>query len=158
MVDNYLSVLEQSLIKKIEVLNCIQDYNAREHMLFSSENISFSVFDSYVDEKEKLIRQVISLDEGFENLYASVAAELKDNKEHYREQIQRLQSLVNQVTELSVAIQIQETRNKKLVEKYFSKEKSEIGQNRRTSKVAYDYYKNMSGSSVVSPQFMDKKK
>ena len=57
-----------------------------------------------------------------------------------------------------MAIQAQEARNKKLIEDYFRKEREGIRVGRKSSKAAINYYKNMSGSSVVMPLFMDDKK
>lgn len=158
MVDNYLNVLEESLMKKIDALNSVQEYNNRQQKLFQSEITDITVFDSYVEEKEQLIEQINKLDEGFENLYDAVAEELQNNRDKYKPQIRRLQELVRKVTDMSISVQAQEARNKKLIEDYFSRERSSICQNRKTSKAAYDYYKNMNNSSVVPPQFMDRKK
>ena len=80
------------------------------------------------------------------------------NREKYGQQIKELQKLVTEVTDASVAVQAQEARNKKLIEDFFQREREGIGMNRRTSKAAINYYKNMSKSAVVLPQFMDSKK
>lgn len=158
MIGNYLNVLEDSMQKKVQVLTEIQEFNNRQQELFQAENVDMSMFDSYVEEKGRLIEKVTALDEGFESLYAGVAEELRENREQYREQILRLQELVSRVTEMSVAIRAQEARNKKLVEQYFASQRSSICKGRRYSKAAYDYYKNMNSSAAVPPQFMDKKK
>ncbi len=105
-----------------------------------------------------MIERLTSLDNGFERLYQKVAEELKENRQIYAEQIKNLQKLITEVTDASVAIQAQEARNKKLIEDYFRKERDGICMNRKTSKAAIGYYKNMSKSAVVLPQFMDSKK
>jgi 5'-3' exonuclease len=110
-----------------------------------------------VAEKEVLIEKLNSLDNGFERLYEKVAEELKENREQYAKQIKALQKLVTEVTDASVAIQAQEARNKKLIEEFFRKERDGIRMNRKTTRAALDYYKNMSKSAVVMPQFMDNK-
>lgn len=158
MKESYLDVLEQSLVEKIKVLDKIQDYNVRQEALFKSESPELSQFDSYVEEKGQLIEQLTKLDEGFEILYASLAEELKDNRQKYAVQIKRLQDLVAQVVEKGVAVEAQEQRNKKLVEEYFAREHTGIRKGRLSSKAAYDYYKTMNKSNVVPPQFMDSKK
>lgn len=158
MTENYLDILEESLNKKIEVLTDIQQYNNRQEEVFRAAVVDLTVFDEYVEEKSGLIERVKALDEGFEQLYASVAEELKNNREQYKVQIGRLQELVAQVTEMSMSIQAQEARNKQLVEEYFARERSGIKQGRRSSKAAYDYYKNMNKTAVVQPQFLDSKK
>lgn len=158
MTGNYLTLLEESLQKKLQVMDRIQAYNLKQQEIFRAEEVDISKFDDYVAEKGELIEQVTALDKGFESLYRKVAKELEGNRELYADQIRRLQELVTKVTEQSVAIQAQEARNKKLVEDFFRREKEGIRKGRQTSKAAYDYYKNMSRSAVVMPQFMDSKK
>ncbi len=99
-----------------------------------------------------------ALDSGFEKLYAKVSEELGSNREQYGAQIKRLQRLVAEVTEQSMSIQAQEARNKKLVEDFFKKEREGICMGRKTSQAALGYYRTMSKTSVVAPQFMDSKK
>ena len=158
MMESYLDALEQSLIEKLAVLDKIRDYNSRQEELFKSGNPELSQFDSYVEEKGQLIEELTRLDEGFETVYASVAQELKENREKHREQIKRLQELITQVTEKGISVQAQEQRNKKLIEEYFAKQRSGIRQGRKSSKAAYDYYRTMNKATVVPPQFMDSKK
>lgn len=157
MTENYLSVLEESLQKKLQVMEKIQAYNLRQEEIFRSEQVELAKFDEYVEEKGALIDQLTALDNGFETLYRKVAEELSENRERYAEQIRRLQALVTRVTEESVAIQAQEARNKKLIEDYFRRERIHIGQSRRNSKAAYDYYKNMSRTGMNQSQFLDNK-
>jgi len=157
MTGNYLTLLEESLRKKLQVMDEIQEYNLRQQKIFQSGDVDMDEFDGYVEEKGKLIDKVTALDNGFESLYRRVAGELEGNRERYGDQIKRLQELVAKVTEQSVAIQTQEARNKKLVEDFFRSRKAEIRRGRKSSKAAYDYYKNMNRSAVVMPQVLDSK-
>lgn len=156
-MDSYLKILEDSLLKKIRVLDDIAAYNEEQRKIFSEGNADIDKFDEYMDKKEELINALSRLDEGFETLYERVAEQLKDNKVLYARQIKRLQQLVKEITDKSVSIQAQEARNKTLIEEYFAKERLNLRNNRRTSKAAYDYYKSMSGISSAQPQFMDSK-
>lgn len=158
MTQNYLTLLEESLQQKLQVMDEIQQYNLRQQEIFQADEVDIDRFDEYVQEKGNLIDKLNSLDNGFESLYNKVAKELADNRDAYKDQIKRLQELVTQVTETSVTIQAQEARNKKLIEDFFQKTRESIRSGRKSSKAAYDYYKNMSKSSVVMPQFMDSKK
>ena len=158
MTENYLVILEESLRRKLQVLEDIQAYNQRQQEIFQADNVYLDQFDSYVDEKGVLIERLNSLDNGFERLYANVAQELSGNREKYGDQIKRLQGLVSKVTEAGIAVQAQEARNKKLIEEYFRRQREGIREGRKSSKAAFDYYKNMSKSSVVMPQIMDQKK
>ena len=158
MTENYLVILEESLRRKLQVLEDIQAYNQRQQEIFQADNVDLDQFDSYVDEKGVLIERLNSLDNGFERLYANVAQELSGNREKYGDQIKRLQGLVSKVTEAGIAVQAQEARNKKLIEEYFRRQREGIREGRKSSKAAFDYSKTMSKSSVVMPQIMDQKK
>lgn len=156
-MENYLNVLEDSLHKKIQVLGRIQDYNARQQEIFQSDTVNMEEFDQYVEEKGGLVEELERLDSGFEALYANLAEQLKADRTRYAEQIRTLQGLIKRVTDMGVAVQAQEARNKKLIEDYFRRSREDLAQDRKTSKAAYDYYKNMSNTNFVPPQFMDSK-
>ena len=156
-MENHLTILSESLDKKISVLEEIQAYNRRQEEAFTRETPDMDSFDQALEEKEDLIQRIEKLDEGFEILYERIAEQLQGNKAMYASQIKELQAKIQKITDLSTAIQAQEARNKKLIEEYFAKARAGIKQNRQGSKAAYDYYKNMSGAVFNSPQFMDSK-
>lgn len=157
MTESYLKVLEDSLEKKLQIMQRLQEYSTEQQKIFQAPAVELEKFDEYVDKKDKLIEELTALDNGFETLYRNVSRELEGNREKYGPQIKRLQELVTRVTEESVAIQAQEARNKKLVEDYFRRERASLAQNRKTSKAAFDYYRNMSNTNVPSSQFLDNK-
>ena len=158
MLNNYLNILEDSLKKKIEILERIDEVNRVQSDLLKGEQADLENFDRCVDEKDLYIKELEKLDEGFDTLYEKIKQELLGNKAQYADQIKRLQKLITEITDRSVSIQAQESRNKALVEKYFAEQRKELGQVRKSSKAAYGYYQNMSKSNTVPPQFMDKKK
>ena len=157
-MENSLTILSESLDKKLEILQKVQEYNKRQEKAFSEETISLDDFDAAIEEKGKLIDEINRLDAGFETLYEKLADELKNNRERYAAQIRELQQKVTAVTDLSVTVQAQEARNKQLVEQYFAKRRAGIKEGRTSSKAAYNYYKNLSTANAVPPQFMDSKK
>lgn len=158
MTENYLDILEDSLKQKAVILQNIADCCSKQEALLKQEKFSVEDFDSLVDQKDVLIKQLEKIDEGFDIVYARIKTQIADNKEMYKTQIAGLQQLISLVTEKSVSIQAQEQRNKTMVEQYFSKTRKEMRQGIRSSKAAFDYYKNMSNSNMVSPQFLDQKK
>ena len=135
---------------RVQLNICYQNENLKE--------VYKELFDDAVEEKQRLIDEVVHLDEGFEIMYEKLARELEGNRERYAAQIRELQKKVSRVTELSVTVQAQEARNKKLIESYFARERAGIGQRRKNAKSAYDYYKSMSGAGYVAPQMYDNKK
>jgi len=158
-MESQLNILSESLDKKLQVLRKIQEYNVRQERAFQQEEADLDSFDEAVAEKDRLIEELSRLDDGFELLYARLSEELEGNRERYAVQIRELQRKVTEVTDLSVSIQAQEVRNKKLVEEYFAKARKNIAQSRKNSKAAYDYYKSMSASTARQAQshYMDSK-
>ena len=157
-MENRLNILSESLDQKLLVLREIMAYNEKQEQAFRSEAVDLESFDEAVEEKGRLIEKLSRLDDGFETLYAQLSEELKQNRQQYAEQIKELQTKVAEVTELSVSVQAQEARNKKLVEEYFRKARTGLGQSRRSSRAAYDYYKNMSGADYPTNREMDSRK
>ena len=156
-MENRLTILSESLDRKIQILEQIQKFNELQAEAFSRDNADLEEFDRGFEEKDKLINEMIRLDDGFDALYEEIAKELKDNRLKYAAQIKRLQQKIEKVTELSVSIQTQEQRNKKLAEDYFTRARNGIRQNRQTSRAAYDYYRNMSGTAYSTSRIMDNK-
>lgn len=158
MIDNYLTLLAESLEKKLNILNQMMAISSRQSEIMSSEGVAVDEFDACVDEKDALVRELTLLDDGFEQLYDRIKEELLTHKDLYGNQIKKLQVLIAELTEKSCTLQAQEARNKTLVEKYFARERDALKSGRKTSKAALDYYQSMNRSAVVPPQFMDKKK
>ena len=157
-MESQLTILSESLDRKLEVLQKIQEYNKHQEEIFSAQNVDISQFDAAVEEKQRLIDEVVRLDDGLKSMYAKTwQRNWEGNRQHYAAQIRELQTKVAKVTELSVSVQAQEARNKKLVENYFARERAGIGQRRKSAKSAFDYYKSMSGAGYVPPQMYDNK-
>lgn len=154
---NYLNILEESLRKKLGVLDKIQLYNEKQYECFSAEMIDMAGFDEAIEDKGKLIEELAKLDEGFETLYANIADQLQKEKAKHSLQIKILQDLIRQVTEKSVSIQAQEARNKALIEAYFAKEKKQIREGRVSSKAAYGYYKSLDKAALEASRAFDLK-
>lgn len=156
MMENYLEILADSLRKKLAVLDEIMEYNKAQEKLMKQEKVSMDELDANMELKDGLIQKLADLDEGFEALYERIKEQLLTDKDAYKTQIKSLQELIARITEKSVSIQAQEARNKKLLEGYFARERSQLRQSRQVSKAAYGYYKSMSNG--VSSQLMDQKK
>lgn len=158
MIGNYLQLLIESLEKKLNILEILQDYSNRQADILKSPDVSLERYDECVDEKDRLVRELAKLDDGFEKLYDNIKEELLTNKKQYQIQIATLQELISKLTEKNCNLQAQEERNKTLLDNYFQNERKALRGGRKASKAALDYYQSMSGSKVVQPQFLDKKK
>ena len=108
MIENYLGILEESLEKKVLVLDEIEDYTAKQERLLKQEKVSMEELDANMEQKDGLIQKLTALDDGFETLYERVKEQLSTNKDAYKNQIKRIQELITKVTEKSVSIQAKE--------------------------------------------------
>lgn len=147
-----LSILQESLVAKRQVLLEIQEYNRKQEEVFSSDEVDMSLFDEAIEEKGRLIERLTQLDDGFEVMYQKLARELENNREKYAEQIRMLQQQIKEITDLGVSIQAQEARNKALIESYFSRERKNMRKSLQNSAKAFNFYKNMSGLNAVNNQ------
>lgn len=158
MSEQYLTILQESLKKKIDVLDEIIRISKTQAEILSKEPVAYEEFDRCVDDKDVCIEQIDSLDKGFESLYQKVKQELADNRPKYGAWIKGCQKLITEVTEKSVEIQALEARNKQTIEEIMRKERRGFRQGKRSVEVARSYYRNMNLTSVVPPQYMDQKK
>lgn len=157
-MDNYLSVLEDSLKKKLQILDELMDYTMQQQELVQAEELDYEAFDGLVDQKDVLVQKIEELDQGFETVYDRIKEQLLDNKEQYAAQIRTLQTLIGELTDKSVKLQTMEQRNKATVEQQFRRSREKIRQGRQNKQAALNYYKNMNNANYVPPQFLDDKK
>ena len=158
MMNSYLQILQDSLIKKYEVLCKIEEKSLEQSNMLKSQNVDLAQVDLNMDEKAALIEEVLSLDNGFESIYEKIRTQLLPNKEQYKSQIVTLQKLIEKVTEKNASIQAIEARNKAQMDMFFSNQKRELKSKRNAMSVARDYYQSMNKVKNVSPQFLDQKK
>ncbi|MBO4908049.1 MAG: flagellar protein FliT [Lachnospiraceae bacterium] len=158
-MEDYLQLLEESLVKKIRVLDKIEEFDLKQKDALSSEESTpdFDKFDLYIEEKGKLIDELNSLDDGFEALYERVADTLKGNIPGNASRIRKLQELIREITDKSVEIQKQEAENKALVEKYFRNARGDIGKGRNSLNAAYSYFQAQRGMGAADSLYVDSK-
>ena len=158
MVSASLDMLEESLVKKLEVMRKIEGENIKQKdILSNTSDETLYLFDQTLDRKGEYIDQLSSLDDGFQTLFDNVKKEIGDHKELYAEQIKRMQGLIHDITDLSASLEAQERRNKKLAEDFFSIQRQDMNHSRSSSAAAFNYYQTMNNFKNIPPQFMDKK-
>ena len=158
MESTYVNIMIQSLHKKVKVLEEIKSLNQLQKALLEDEKASVDEFDKTVEDKSACIKQLEQLDDGFETLFAKVKEVLNSDKDAYADRIRTMQDLIRQITDLSMELQAQESRNKDLMTRKFVSIKERAKVVRTNTKVANQYYKNMMNLHYVDPQFMDNKK
>ena len=76
-----LSLLEQSLEKKLLLLDGILEKSRDQEVLLKDEELDPDQFEQNVEEKAALVEQLIELDAGFEQVYARIKEDLPKQKE-----------------------------------------------------------------------------
>jgi flagellar biosynthesis/type III secretory pathway chaperone len=158
MISASLDMLQESLVKKLDILEKLEEENEIQKEILSSPDVDREAdFDSVVDRKAGLIDQLELLDDGFQTLFDKVKAEVNENKELYKDKIKVMQDLIQQITAKSASIEASERRNKRLAEKYFSTLRQSLNTSRQTSAAAFNYYRTMNNFRDIPPQFLDNK-
>lgn len=156
-MDTYLDMLQDSLKKKLDILNKIMEHQKKESDMLK-DNMDAEVFDKSINDKVALAESIDSLDDGFEKVYDRIRQEMISNKEKYAVQIRKLQDLIAEISEKNVLIQAEENRIRLEVDNYAKRESQALRQRRDNGKAARSYYNNMKKLNYVGSQFMDKKK
>ena len=156
MTHIYMDMMEDSLRKKIEVMQKIEKLNLRQmEILEDQQHMDSDGFDDCVRQKGDLIDELTILNDGFDSLFAKVGEEIEGHKEDYKEQIQRMQALIREITDLSNTLEVEERKNKNLADYYFSSLRKEMKSGRQTAAAALNYHNIMNKAENVAPQFFD---
>lgn len=157
MAESYISIMESSLDKKIEILDRLIEANAVQRTIIETEEFDDEAFDSNVNYKSSLIDKLTELDNGFQMLYDNVKKELDLGRYRYAEEIKRLQEKIRIITEKSSKIQVAENENKLLIENKFTNLKKQVTVAKRNQQVASSYYNTMNKITSEPVLFESKK-
>ena len=157
MIEDYIGILQDSLEKKIDLLNKIIVRNEQQRQLFESDKTTPDELDNNIEVKGRLVDQIIELDDGFEQLFSRVQEELLEERDRYRDRIALMQESIRRITELTAKVESQEQRNRTLAVSFFSGKKSAARQIRKGAAAVSRYYQGMMRSNVINPQILDTK-
>lgn len=157
-MDTYLDMLQDSLKKKLEILDKIMEYQRQESDMLKDESMDMEAFDKNINEKVALAESLDSLDDGFEKVYDRIREEMISHKANYANQIRAMQNMIGEIGEKNLLIQAEENRIKLEVNNYAKRASAALRQRRDNGKAARSYYNNMRKLNYVGSQFMDKKK
>ncbi len=105
---NYITILVDSLNKKIKLLEYILVENKRQQLSVSSEKMDEELFEETMAKKEDYINQINEIDQGFETVYHHVQEELSVNAGQYKDEISELKELISVITQKSMEVQLSE--------------------------------------------------
>jgi len=153
----YLDALEQSMKKKLSLLDRILEKSREQAELLKDEDLTPEEFDRNTTEKAELVEELESCDRGFDEVYEHIRSEIGEKRAQYRNEIKRLQELIREVTARSTSIQAEEARNKEAAIKRFARIRKQIREANSSAQAVNRYYQNMMKINYVDPQFMDDK-
>lgn len=155
----YINILIDTLNKKLHILKTIMDETLIQKELLDKTQLDMEKYESSFAVKDEMIKNLLELDQGFDSLYDRIKEDITNNKDKYKEDIINLQALIQELTDISVKIQMFEKKNKIKMELYFSNQKSEIKRKKIINRTALGYYKNMTDQHQEGQSyFIDKKK
>jgi flagellar biosynthesis/type III secretory pathway chaperone len=155
----YVTALQDSLQKKLEVLKDILKLSREQGTILGSESPDMERFDEILREKEGLIDAMNALDRGFDSLFAKVRDTLKESRYEYQSQIVEMQNLIRSITDTGLQIEGAEHRNKDAFTRYVSKARGDIKDFHINNRTAASYHQNMANQHRSwQSYFVDQKK
>lgn len=155
----YIKMLEESLITKVELLKQLQGLNQEQKNILEDPDSTPDELDENVDKKSAVIDRLDKMDEGFQSLYDKVKEELDSNRDAYTEEIKNMQESITLITDLSADVQAKEMQNKELAKAKFSYIRSQIRETKHGQKAVASYYASMmNNTGYEDSQFWDQKK
>ncbi len=158
MEAEYISIMIQSLEKKLRVLEQIRRLNDLQKRQLKDPNLDPDDFEENINSKGELIEQLNLLDSGFERVYERVREELNNDRSKYAPQIARMQELIRKIMACGNEIGAQEERNKQQAQAKFDDVRKQVKNVRDSQKAVRQYYSSMMKNTENSPQFIDNKK
>lgn len=161
MLNNYLQILEDSLDKKIIILDQIKEHeDAIDEQLKKEDQTpeDLDAIDKLIDTKTECADELEKLDEGFQSVYDHIREELLPNKDEYKDQIQSIQSKIRIVMDKSTSIQAREERQKKAIENSIFKNRTATANSRRSVRALKGYIQQ--GQTILGAEsnYLDTKK
>lgn len=154
-----IDLMIESLEKKKLFLEDILRYTKEQTELLKAEELDLRSFNNIMKNKQVRIDKLLQIDQGFESLYGRIKATLTAQPDIYREAIKKMQQLIKETTDLGVAVQVQEERNKVQFDVKSKNVKGEV-KAFRTHKSAMSKYQNNYNKQQKAdqPHFFDSKK
>ena len=158
MSDTYISMMIESLEKKLKLLDRAIEIDKEQEELITQEDPDTKALDANIDAKGALVDELNTLDLGFENMYAKVREELINNKDAHKDEIRTLQQFIRKITEKVAEVEAFEARSKINVENYLKRRRKKISGSRASAKAANSYALNMRSMGSGGSVFLDNKK
>ena len=154
----YLDVLIRSLRKKLVLLNRISVLNQEQRELLQDENMEPDAFDINVQDKDDVVSQIVTLDTGFDEVYAHMKDLMERDHQLYEDQLKEMRELIRLLMAKDATVRAEEQRNYELAQRKFSSVKSKVREMKANQKMVNSYYQTMMNQKPGNSMFLDNKK
>lgn len=154
----YLDVLIQSLRKKLVLLNRLSILNQDQREILQDEQATPDAFDINVRDKGDLIDQIVTLDAGFDEVYAHIKDLMERDHSAYEDQLDEMRRLIRQVMAEDASVRAEEQKNYELAQQKFANIKKQVREVKASQKMVNSYYQNMMRQKPGDAMFLDNKK
>ena len=112
---NKINNLTYLLDRKIEILSLVLNITTNQKTLFSKkDNDTKSFLNISIEEKQKLIDELISIDNMFISIFESFNGKLNEYKNIFKEDIENIKKKIEQIIDIDLKIRLEEEKNKNI--------------------------------------------
>ena len=155
----YLTILEDSLAKKDQLLAKLLEICAEQEDAICGEKIDSARYNRVTDTKEPVIKQIELLDDGFCALNDRVMPTLSVDPGKYADHIRRMQELIASVSEKTVLLEAADRRIDARLERLSAHGRPDDRTSHTPPGTASQKYQNtMNGSAESNSVFVDSKR
>jgi len=115
-VKTMMRILYDSLERKQKALEIIDQITAKQKVLIEGNLYLDDQFNALVGMKQTKIEEIQVLDDGFVATYARVKTYIINQQDVYKDDLLKLKTAIKAIGELGIAIQVNEMRNKRLLD------------------------------------------
>lgn len=149
----YVNMMVDSLKRKKKILQFLMEKTREQETLLKDEEMDPDAFQATIDEKGQQIEELNKIDEGFDTLFSYVEKEIHENRMAYRTQIEKMQKLIGEVSELGIRIQALEHQNSGHFKVYLANERKTIREFHVNNRTTSSYYQNMANAPELEQSF-----
>ena len=148
--EQYVNMLIDVLNKQIAALNEMLDATKEQERLALEEDFDADAFDDTLSRKDLLLIRLNELDDGFSSMYNRARKEIKSNTSKYKKEIELMQGLIRQCTDLGNEIRTLENMNSDRLSDCFTGKKKEYTAKQAAATVANKYSVTMKNVNVMN--------
>ncbi len=139
-------MMVDTLQRKKRLLSLILKGTREQETLLKDDELDMDRFNEIIEEKGQHIDELNKIDEGFDSLFRYVEKEINQNRMAYKKEIQDMQKLIGEVSELGIQIQALEHQNSGHFKVYLAEQRKMIRDFHVNNRTVSSYYQNMANT------------